>query len=250
MSWYFLGHAYFTSTVQAIWSQLPANNLLLVAGDLHMAQRATVCDASAKCVPQLIASGITQHSTAMEDRRLLVFFYAITQWLQPLACLWGQEPVCIRSASAHYGQNYACVKMMIVSSVSRSLWNGSSWLVLLVLVVLGGVDADVVACAGTMCSCSGAFACSYDTTASVCQCTFPQAITIGLVAAVLVFGAVWYVRAYKMRKRKDTLRKAKSTAKMVQISQTGRQAQQEINPASKWHMAGPPPQNFNSIAPQ
>ncbi|RHY92869.1 hypothetical protein DYB35_001522 [Aphanomyces astaci] len=211
-------HAYFTSTVQAIWSQLPAKNLLLVAGDLHMAQRATVCDASAKCVPQLIASGITQHSTAMEDRRLLVFFYAITQWLQPLA--------------------------------SRSLWNGSSWLVLLVLVVLGGVDADVVACTGTMCSCSGAFACSYDTTASVCQCTFPQAITIGLVAAVFVFGAVWYVRAYKMRKRKDTLRKAKSTAKMVQISQTGRQAQQEINPASKWHMAGPPPQNFNSIAPQ
>ncbi|RHZ17571.1 hypothetical protein DYB37_003857 [Aphanomyces astaci] len=184
-------------------------------------------------------------------------YQLLTDWTNVPPCQSGPKEELYRTVYHHVTLGDHQLQLVFADTrfergltVPRSLWNGSSWLVLLVLVVLGGVDADVVACTGTMCSCSGAFACSYDTTASVCQCTFPQAITIGLVAAVFVFGAVWYVRAYKMRKRKDTLRKAKSTAKMVQISQTGRQAQQEINPASKWHMAGPPPQNFNSIAPQ
>ncbi|ETW03996.1 hypothetical protein H310_04401 [Aphanomyces invadans] len=116
--------------------------------------------------------------------------------------------------------------------------------------IVANVRASIVDCNGTMCTCSGAFICTFDTAASVCHCSFPQAITIGLVVAVLVLGAVWYIRSYKLRQRKDILRKAKSTAKMVQIGQAARQSQPAINPASKWHTVGPPPPNLNSIAPQ
>ncbi|RHY22033.1 hypothetical protein DYB32_009641 [Aphanomyces invadans] len=107
------GHKHFTSTVQALWDQLPSTGLQLVAGDLHMGHQSTISD-STKRVPQLIASGMTKSSTAMTDRRLKLFYYVITQWAQKVACAWSKlavaggqsEGYCMQSAPPHYGQNY------------------------------------------------------------------------------------------------------------------------------------------------
>lgn len=61
---------------------------LLVGGDVHMMAHSHVCDAppSTVCFDQLITSGATNGSTAMEDTKLLPFYYLVTR-LTPLADL-------------------------------------------------------------------------------------------------------------------------------------------------------------------
>ncbi|KAF0705792.1 Aste57867_6949 [Aphanomyces stellatus] len=110
---YYPGHKYFTQSMQKLWQLLPSTSVLLVAGDLHMAHSATVCDArQTKCLPQIISSGMTVESTSMKDRKLVLFHYLVTQWFQKASCLWGivtQSPggVCVHSDMTFYGQNYA-----------------------------------------------------------------------------------------------------------------------------------------------
>lgn len=53
---------------------------LLVGGDVHMMAHSRVCDASGtRCVDQLITSGITTGSTAIEDSKLIPFYVLITR---------------------------------------------------------------------------------------------------------------------------------------------------------------------------
>lgn len=58
---------------------------LLVGGDVHMMAHSRVCTIShdSHCVDQLIASGMTRGSTAIEDAKLIPFYYLITK-LTPL----------------------------------------------------------------------------------------------------------------------------------------------------------------------
>ncbi|RLN98668.1 hypothetical protein BBJ28_00009414 [Nothophytophthora sp. Chile5] len=55
---------------------------LVVGGDVHMMAHSRVCgmeDTSAVCLDQLITSGVTNGSTAIQDAKLIPFYFLITQ---------------------------------------------------------------------------------------------------------------------------------------------------------------------------
>ncbi|KAG9404782.1 hypothetical protein AC1031_004987 [Aphanomyces cochlioides] len=112
---FYPGHFLFRQRVDQLWTLLSSKSIPsvhLIAGDLHMAHQASVCDPGhSKCIPQLVSSGMTIGSTSMNERKILFFHYLVSQWLQKGACLWAvvtraSTGVCVYTEYTYYGQNY------------------------------------------------------------------------------------------------------------------------------------------------
>ncbi|KAJ0401742.1 hypothetical protein P43SY_003063 [Pythium insidiosum] len=86
---------------------------LLVGGDVHMLAHTQVCASSASttpplCVDQLVTSGVTRRSTAIEDPKLLPFYLLLTR-LEPLRqaiTWWRQRPWRLHASKVFFGRNY------------------------------------------------------------------------------------------------------------------------------------------------
>jgi len=53
--------------------------LVLISGDLHMYYDSNICSGSGKCVKQIISSGMSTKSTAVDSFHLLMYFFASTK---------------------------------------------------------------------------------------------------------------------------------------------------------------------------
>ncbi|DBA02757.1 TPA: hypothetical protein N0F65_010685 [Lagenidium giganteum] len=105
---------------------LPAVRLL-VGGDVHMLGHSSVCRApsSTQCIDQLITSGTTRKSTAVQDVKLVPFYLLITRlWL---IMTWLQSWISSSSvARVHFdrvffGHNYGLVPEVLVPTMVLAL---------------------------------------------------------------------------------------------------------------------------------
>ncbi|GLD92443.1 hypothetical protein PINS_up000976 [Pythium insidiosum] len=111
------GHVATQDAQQELLDVLTSANLtlrLLVGGDVHMLAHTQICLPSSLCLDQLVTSGVTRRSTAIEDAKLLPFYLLLTRlepWRDAALAWWRQRPWRLHTSKVFFGRNYGVLEV-------------------------------------------------------------------------------------------------------------------------------------------